>query len=33
MRYVFDVADLTLLGVLLVYGIYAVVKEYTRDPD
>ena len=33
MRYVFDMADLALLGVLLVYGIYAVVREYTREPE
>jgi len=33
MRYVFDMADLALLGVLLVYGIYAVIREYTREPE
>lgn len=33
MRWVFDAADLALLGVLLIYGIYAVVKVYVRDPD
>jgi len=33
LRYVFDIADLALLGVLLLYGIYAVIREYTREPE
>ena len=33
MRWVFDAADLALLAVLLGYGTFAVIREYTREPN